>query len=68
MKKEPINPAEIKAARARLGITQAALADYLGVTVRAVKYWEAGQRKMPWSAQILLAQLVATYAPNEREG
>lgn len=57
MKNEPLDPAMIKEARQRLGMTQAALGEYLGVTARAVRYWESGQRAMPWAAQILLAQL-----------
>lgn len=59
MKNERLDPAVIKDARQRLGMTQAALAEYLGVSARAVRYWESGERAMPYAAQILLAQLTA---------
>jgi DNA-binding transcriptional regulator YiaG len=35
-------PQQIKELRQRLGISQAALAERLGVSIRTVKYWEAG--------------------------
>lgn len=37
---------EFKEARAALGLTQAALAESLGVTARCVRRYEAGQRKV----------------------
>ena len=49
-------PANIKAARNRAQLTQAALAQRLNVTVRAVKHWEAGTRRMPYAAWLLLQQ------------
>lgn len=39
--------AELKEARQELGWTQSALAAALGTSVRAVKYYEAGQRAVP---------------------
>ena len=39
--------AELKAARAELGWTQSALASAIGTTLRAVQYYEAGQRPVP---------------------
>lgn len=38
---------EFKDAREELGWTQSALASALGVTLRAVQYYEAGQRAIP---------------------
>ncbi len=48
---------EIKSIRQSLGITQTALAAKLGVTWRAVAYWEAGTRKPSASAMILARSL-----------
>jgi len=39
--------AELREARQELGWTQSALASALGTSVRAVKYYEAGQRPVP---------------------
>lgn len=39
------SPAEIKEARQRLGMTQAAFADALGVSLRTVEDWEGGRRR-----------------------
>ena len=37
---------EFKSLRARLGLTQAAIAQRLGVSVTAVWRWESGQRRI----------------------
>lgn len=47
--------AELKAARAELGWTQSALASAIGTTLRAVQYYEAGQRPVPGPVQKLVA-------------
>lgn len=39
--------AELREARQELGWTQSALASALGTSLRAVKYYEAGQRAIP---------------------
>lgn len=49
-----MTPAEFKEARARLGLTQAALAEALGVTARCVRRYEAGHRKVSAPAAKLL--------------
>jgi DNA-binding transcriptional regulator YiaG len=55
-----IDPAEVmRKRRAELGLTQGELAEQLGVTERAVQYWEGGQR--PVSASIL--KLLETLKP-----
>ena len=49
----PPKPAEIRAFRDRLGLTQAEVADALGVTSRTVQKWELGETaisKMGWIA------------------
>jgi transcriptional regulator with XRE-family HTH domain len=38
---------ELKAARQELGWTQSALASAIGTTLRAVQYYEAGERSVP---------------------
>ena len=35
---------QILQARRKLGLSQAAFAELIGVSLRAVKYWESGQR------------------------
>ena len=39
--------AELREARQELGWTQSALASALGTSLRAVKYYESGQRAIP---------------------
>lgn len=49
-----MTPSELRQTRKAKGLTQQALADYLGFTVRAVKFWEAGERPIPkWLALAL---------------
>lgn len=40
-----MTPEQIKLARKSLGLTQAEMADKIGVCVDAVKQWESGRRK-----------------------
>ena len=47
-------PSELKVLRARMGLTQAALAELLGVTWSTVARWETGQRRIPLIAVRLL--------------
>jgi DNA-binding transcriptional regulator YiaG len=42
-----MTPADIIAARERMGLTQARLADLLGVHTRTVCSWEQGRRHAP---------------------
>lgn len=59
MKLRPLNPApaDIKAARAEAKLTQARLADLVGVSIRTVKNWESGAHKMQPAAWKLLCML-----------
>jgi transcriptional regulator with XRE-family HTH domain len=50
---------ELKAARARLGFTQAQLAAELGVHAMTVSKWETGQRGIPEPVARLVQRLVA---------
>jgi DNA-binding transcriptional regulator YiaG len=43
--------------RERLGLTQAALAEAMGVTWNTIARWETGQRRIPKIATILLRYL-----------
>jgi DNA-binding transcriptional regulator YiaG len=54
-----MRPDELQRARAHLGLTQAQLADRLGVTLSAVSRWEQGQRRVPELAARLLRLFVA---------
>ena len=42
----PMTPAALTARRHALGLTQAAMADRLGVTARTLQRWEAGTIKI----------------------
>ena len=39
-----MTPDKVREARREIGLSQAAFADLIGVSPRAVKYWERGQR------------------------
>lgn len=46
---------ELREAREELGWTQSALASALGVTLRAVQYYEVGKRPVPGPVDRLMA-------------
>jgi len=46
---------QFKAERQRLGISQAAMAKRLGVSLQAVYYYETGRRKVPHPVALLIA-------------
>lgn len=52
-----MTPDDIKALRAKLGLTQAKLAAKVGVTLGAVQHWEAGIRKPSGSAVKMLKRI-----------
>lgn len=52
-----MTPAELKRLRARLGLTQAQLAERLGVDRNTVTRWEMGLRKISEPVSRLLATL-----------
>jgi len=49
-----MTPAEFRAARAALGLSQRELAERLEVTIRALQMWEAGERAVPGPARVAL--------------
>lgn len=50
-------PAEIKSIRNRLGITQAVLAELMGVSIKTVEAWEGGRNMPEGPARRMLAML-----------
>lgn len=48
---------ELKTRRETLGMTQGDLADLMGVTTPAISRWEAGKRRLPKMAVLLLAYI-----------
>lgn len=52
-----IAPADMIALRLKAGLTQQRLAVRMGVAIRTVQHWEAGTRKPPESAVIVLTLL-----------
>lgn len=48
---------ELRAIRQKLGLSQLALAEKVGVSLRAVVHWEGGTRKIPEPAARLIASL-----------
>lgn len=52
-----MTPAELKAARRRLALSQPGLARRLGVNVRTLAGWEIGERPVPRTAELAIAHL-----------
>jgi DNA-binding transcriptional regulator YiaG len=57
---------ELKAARTRLGLTQAGLAALLRVDGRTIRKWEAGDREIPGTAEVALEALADGWRPKHR--
>jgi putative transcriptional regulator len=49
-----MNKEDVKALRKKLGLTQAQLAEKMGVTLQAVQHWEQGRRAVTGSAKMLM--------------
>jgi len=47
LKPREYGPAEVKAVRAKLGVSQALLAQFLGVSTPTLQKWEQGTRAVP---------------------
>ena len=60
-----LSPAEFLEARRALGLSQAALARALGVTIRTIGRWEHGARRIPGPAVLLLRRLLESI-PSEK--
>jgi DNA-binding transcriptional regulator YiaG len=58
-----MTPAEIRAARKALGMTQGQFAQVLHTTERTVRNWEAGARNMQPVTLDLLSRIIAERAP-----
>ena len=50
----PMTPKQFRAALRRLRVNQTEAAQRLGVTPRAVRFWIAGERRIPEPVRILL--------------
>ena len=50
--------AQLKQARANAGLTQAQVAELIGVTVQAIKSWEAGRREPPAEPVLTQAKII----------
>ena len=62
-----MTPTELKQARQSLGLTQLQLAEWMGVSDRTVKHWEAGSRNADATAVLLLKAYLDGYRqPVER--
>ena len=57
---------KIRAWRKRLGFTQARAAELLGVSIRAIKHWEAGTRRPRKSILLLMAAIGGQNVPSEQ--
>lgn len=57
-------PAFFRECREALGLTQAALGDALWVGMRAVRYWEAGDREVPGPAWVALISMLERASKN----
>jgi DNA-binding transcriptional regulator YiaG len=49
-----VSPADVRAARERLGMTTQQLAEALECTVRTVQFWESGERNVPGPARVAM--------------
>lgn len=58
-----MSPAEVRAAREALGLTQLALAAALECTPRSVQMWEAGDRNVPGPARVALRLMLQASQP-----
>jgi putative transcriptional regulator len=52
-----LTPEDIKRIRAKLGMTQAQLAERLQVTLDTIKSWEIGRNRCKGAAEVLLRML-----------
>ena len=58
-----MTPAELKAARRRLGLTQRALGEALGVSRVTIARWEAGLHPLPRAVGLLLNRMLKDSPP-----
>ena len=49
-----MTPPDFRAIRRRLGLTQAALGEMMGVSGRSVQRWESGKVEIPGPASLLM--------------
>lgn len=56
-----LTPAEVTALRTAMGLSQAHLADMLGINVRSVRAWESGKQGMSPSSSQAVRDLLAQH-------
>lgn len=56
-------PAQLKAYRQQLGLTQSGLAALLRCDARTVRKWEAGDREIPGPAEVAVEALADGWRP-----
>lgn len=59
MPSNPLPPAAFRQLQGDLGLTNAACAQFLGVTLKSVEHWRSGRRPVPGPAAIALELLKA---------
>lgn len=59
----PPTATELKLFRSKAGLSQAALAERLGASTRAVEEWEAARRHAPAMLRLALAAILADLEP-----
>jgi DNA-binding transcriptional regulator YiaG len=64
---EPVTPAELRAWRTRLRLSQERLAHELGVTFTTVWRWEKGQRPVPHMVQLAMREIERQQLDAEHE-
>ena len=61
-----MSPADVRAARERLGMTTQQLAEALECTVRTVQFWESGERNVPGPARVAMRLMLHAPKPGSR--
>jgi predicted transcriptional regulator len=56
--RQKMTPSDLKQARMLAQLTQQALANLLGVNIRTVRRWEAGECRIPGSARMVLENYI----------
>ena len=55
-----MTPEQFRAERSRMDMTIKEMAEFIGISTRAVSYYEAGQRPVPYTIQKMLVFIAKT--------